>query len=103
MPLPGRQPQGVTRTVTSSVTARMRQTAVLGLLISSALKVVPVASAQAGVTGTHATATAGSTARATARATPRATAPRLCGGAAPGHYSCFALRRTDVAPLSASA
>jgi Subtilase family len=99
MPLPGGQPQGVTRTVTSSVTARMRQTAVLGLLVSSALTVVPVASAQAGVTGTHATATAGSTARATAPAN----AARLCGAAAPGHYSCFALRRTDVAALSASA
>jgi subtilase family protein len=93
MPLPRRQPERVTRTVTSSI----RRTSVLAVFICCVLSLVPIASAEAGVIGRHATL-------ATTQAKAAPTTARLCSVATtPGHYSCFALRRTDVAPLSAAA
>jgi subtilase family serine protease len=89
MPLPGRRPQGVTSTVTLTV--------VLSILATTVLAVLPAASARAGITRPHVKL-------APAHAKARATAARLCNVAStPGHYSCFALRRTDVPAVRTSA
>ena len=89
MPVPERQPLGVTRMVTTRVTRSVATTA--GLALLATLSLTATSSPAQAATAPHVRFTGAKAARTCAQPVQRS------------HFTCFALRRTDPSAVSAAA